>query len=207
LRFRQDENQCAATTQIVGVTAARVRYWRKTGVAPHATLAGQRRLYDFRDLVGFKVLARLRGTLSLQALRKLGEWLGVSHEAPWATLKFYVVGKDVFFSDPATGQMTALKPLGQRVFSELILLEEIARETRSEVIAIRRRKPEQLGKIGRHRDVHSNRPVVEGTRIPTSTIWSFHKAGYSVEDILREYPSLTVDDIRAALKYERRDAA
>jgi len=39
------------------------------------------------------------------------------------------------------------------------------------------------------------------TRIPVRAVVSFSEAGYSAEDILREYPTLTPADIEAALAF------
>jgi uncharacterized protein (DUF433 family) len=49
----------------------------------------------------------------------------------------------------------------------------------------------------------SNAWVVAGTRIPTSTIWHFWEDGYDAEGIMREYPDLTKEDVKAALNHER----
>jgi uncharacterized protein (DUF433 family) len=52
--------------------------------------------------------------------------------------------------------------------------------------------------------VTHNTPVVAGTRIPTAAVRRFHEAGYSPSQIMREYPSLTPEDVKAALVYEER---
>jgi uncharacterized protein (DUF433 family) len=70
------------------------------------------------------------------------------------------------------------------------------------VQALRRRRDEQHGKIERKRDVARNAPRVSGTRIPTSAIWAFHRAGFSVSQIVHEYPTLTEADVSAAIEYE-----
>jgi uncharacterized protein (DUF433 family) len=41
--------------------------------------------------------------------------------------------------------------------------------------------------------------VIAGTRIPIAAIRSFADAGYSADEILAQYPSLTADDVEAAL--------
>nr|MDO8043434.1 DUF433 domain-containing protein [Candidatus Baldrarchaeota archaeon] len=43
--------------------------------------------------------------------------------------------------------------------------------------------------------------VIKGTRIPVYLILELLAAGMSVEDILKEYPELKEEDIRAALEY------
>ena len=45
---------------------------------------------------------------------------------------------------------------------------------------------------------------MEGTRIPVWIIVDWSRAGWSVVRLEREYPSLTHDDIEAALEYARR---
>ncbi len=50
-------------------------------------------------------------------------------------------------------------------------------------------------------NVHHGDPCIKGTRIPVSMIVGSLADGMSDEDILREYPQLSQDDIRAALEY------
>ncbi len=52
--------------------------------------------------------------------------------------------------------------------------------------------------------VLAGKPVVRGTRISVSVILDSLAAGNSREDILREYPELTNDDISAAIEYASR---
>jgi uncharacterized protein (DUF433 family) len=49
--------------------------------------------------------------------------------------------------------------------------------------------------------VLSGKPVVRGTRIPISLILNLLGNGYSIEQIIDAYPTLTEDDIRGALLY------
>ena len=69
--------------------------------------------------------------------------------------------------------------------------------------ARRKRTSEQIGKVDQKRGVLRNLPVIAGTRIPTSAVWSFHEDGRSEDEIIREYPSLTHEDVRAAIEYEQ----
>jgi len=48
------------------------------------------------------------------------------------------------------------------------------------------------------------KPVIRGTRIPVETIVRMLAQGISEDDILREYPRLQPEDIRAALAYAAR---
>jgi len=45
------------------------------------------------------------------------------------------------------------------------------------------------------------KPVIQGTRIPVELIVRMVGQGIAEEEILREYPRLTIADIRAALTY------
>ena len=49
--------------------------------------------------------------------------------------------------------------------------------------------------------VCNGKPVVKGTRISVQTILEFIAAGDSPEEILAEYPSLTKESIRQAVRF------
>ncbi|GAA1740700.1 DUF433 domain-containing protein [Isoptericola hypogeus] len=50
-------------------------------------------------------------------------------------------------------------------------------------------------------DVVHGRPRVRGTRVRVSDVLSLLGTGATAEEILEDYPYLTVDDIRACLQY------
>ncbi|MFN8473193.1 MAG: DUF433 domain-containing protein [Anaerolineae bacterium] len=50
-------------------------------------------------------------------------------------------------------------------------------------------------------NVMAGKPVIRGTRIPVELIVRMLAQGLSEEEILREYPRLEPEDIRAALTY------
>src|SRR5690606_7730771 len=104
--------------------------------------------------------------------------------------------------EPESGVRLAASRAGQVAIK--IDMQEIAWDTRRDVARLRERDPGQIGAITQHRYVAHNAPVIAGTRIPTSVIWSFHQAGYDIDAIIREYPLLTEADIRAAIDHEAR---
>ncbi len=192
---------------LTGLSQRQLRHWDDTDFFTPYYVEGERfgngrRLYSFQDLVGLRTLALLRNTyhVPLQELRPVGERLKEFHDAPWASQRFFVVGRHVVFDDPQTGERMTGHPLGQLVLP--IELEEVARDMRTAVERMQQRGPDQVGHISQKRQVLSNSPVLQGTRIPTSTIWGFHRAGYSTEGILKQYPQLTKEDIEAAISYE-----
>jgi len=66
-------------------------------------------------------------------------------------------------------------------------------------------KPETLsyleGVITIDPDVCNGKPTIRGQRITVETILEFLSAGESEEEILRQYPTLREDDIRASLMF------
>jgi uncharacterized protein (DUF433 family) len=53
-------------------------------------------------------------------------------------------------------------------------------------------------------DVCNGRPVIRGTRITVQTVLEFLGAGDSIEEVLKEYPSLTREDVLACIQYSSR---
>lgn len=193
--------------RLTGLSARQLSYWDQTGFFSPTLLDDYRRrafsrIYSFRDVVGLRVIATLRKRhkVTLQQLRRVGEWLHTRHEAPWASLRFGVAGRRVVFLDPDSGNLTEARGTGQAVFP--IAVEMIANEMREAAARLRERAPEQIGKLERNRYVVHNKWVVAGTRIPTLAIWNYYAAGYSTEQIIREFPRLTEEDVFSAIDFE-----
>jgi uncharacterized protein (DUF433 family) len=51
------------------------------------------------------------------------------------------------------------------------------------------------------KDIHHGEPCIKGTRVPVAIIVGSIADGMSVEEILREYPQIKRESIRAALAY------
>jgi len=52
-------------------------------------------------------------------------------------------------------------------------------------------------------DVLRGKPRIKGTRIPVSLILGYLAEGYSFEEIIKEFPELTKEQIAACLDYAR----
>ena len=50
-------------------------------------------------------------------------------------------------------------------------------------------------------DVQGGRPVIKGSRFPVSSIVQDYRRGWSVEEILREFPQLCPAEVHDALSY------
>ncbi len=57
------------------------------------------------------------------------------------------------------------------------------------------------GRITIDPEVCNGKPTIRGKRIAAQTILEFLGAGETEEEILRQYPSLEPDDIRACLQF------
>ena len=60
---------------------------------------------------------------------------------------------------------------------------------------------EILQRISLTHDICHGKPCIKGTRIPVYLIVSLVAEGESIESIIQDYPSLTPEDIKAAIHY------
>ncbi len=137
----------------------------------------------------------------LQELRKVGKVLSERYVAPWSQLTFYIVGTNVFYQEDRDAAVKSTRPGHQHIMEfELVRVEG---DVRKAVDQMRRRTTRQIGNVTRRKHVAGNQPVLDGTRVPTAAIWEFHAAGYPRESIVEEYPQLTLQDVDAAIAFER----
>jgi DNA-binding transcriptional MerR regulator len=190
--------------RLTGLSAHQLRYWDKTGFfQPEMAFENRRspysRIYSFKDVVGLRVLSVLRHDhkVPLRHLREVAKELAEYSEAPWADLVLYVFNRQVHFREPETGRVRGVLS-GQYVTVPLVsVMEDVGRKAEK----LKQREPAQIGQIERHRFIARNAWVVAGTRIPVNAIRRFSEAGYSPEQIMREYPLLTENDVKAALAH------
>jgi len=193
---------------LTGLSLRQLGYWDQTGFYAPRYADDERgrpysRIYSFQDVVRLRTLAVLRNKhhIPLQELRRVSDWLKERYQSPWVSLKFFIAGKKILFDEPESGTRITLNPPGQTVFA--FAIREIIQEIRTATDRLRNRSAEDLGRVVRHRYLVHNAPVLAGTRIPTTAVWTFHQAGYTPEQILREYPRLTPQDVAAAIAYEQ----
>lgn len=197
--------------RLTGLSVGQVRYWDKTEFFSPTLVDGVRRafsrVYSFRDVVGLRTIAILRNKhgVPLQQLRRIGEWLHKHHQTPWSSLRFGLAGHEVVFFEPTTGVAVVPREGQQTVLA--IALEPIAQEMHRAAERLRGREPAQLGQIVRNRHVVHNAFTLAGTRVTTEAVWNFHRAGYSMQQIIDEYPRLTKKDVREAIRFEAKRKA
>ena len=198
--------------QLSGITVDRLRYWEKTEafIAEHVRkiLPGPfSRIYSFQDLVNLRVMADLRKNhgIDLQHLRGISHYIANYPDYPWSSLALRVYGTHLEFRDPATQRWMAADPLGQ--YTMELEFESVSRQAEQDARDAMRRGMDQQGVIVRNRNVMSNQFVFAGTRIPVSTVLHLLNAGYERHDILRCYPTLSDQDILAAIIHRDTEAA
>jgi DNA-binding transcriptional MerR regulator len=189
-------------SRLAKVSTSQLAYWDRTGFFRPTLADENRRLkfsrnYTFLDVVGLRTLGMLINEygISTRYLRRVRECLRLPQES-WANITLYVLGKRVYleepdlttFREPTTGQLTLKN----------IPLRRVLGEVEREVVKLRDRDPSQFGKVEKHKFVARNSTVFKGTRVPINTVRQYLSEGFTYDDILREFPSLTLADIKAA---------
>ncbi len=191
--------------RLTGLSVKQLRYWDRTGfyvpaLADENRRAAYSRIYSFRDVVALKTLGILRKQhdVPLQHLRQVADKLAHIKAELWTSTKLYVLNRKVIFHEPGTHKPREVVS-GQYVIG--IPLSGVVNDAKRDVKKLAQRH-DGVGTVERSRHVAHNAWVVGGTRIPTAAIMRFHEAGYTVAQIIKEYPALTAKDVRAALKHE-----
>lgn len=195
----------AQANRLLGVSTRQLRYWANDGFfVPSLAMQGEGepcvRLYSFRDLLCLKIISHLRNEISITLghLREVKERLSHLGDDMWAKTILYVLNKRVVFDNPVTGNREDAGN-GQGVLQ--IPLKVVAHDMREAIAALRQRDTESVGKIDTKKSGQNN-PVVAGTRIPVRAIRAFDDAGYTTDQIIAEYPTLTKQDVEAALSFK-----
>ena len=193
--------------RLTGLSGSRLREWDRTGFfAPAFAFENRRspysRIYSFKDVVGLRTLAILRDRhhVSMSHLRDVAKRLSAYSGAPFADLKLHVVNGEVHVLEPDTDRVVGVRS-GQAAMA--VVLRDVWNDVRVEAEKLKYRRPEQIGQIETQRFRLHGAPVVAGTRIPVSAIKSLSDDGFSVQQIIEEYPTLTPSDISAAIQYNR----
>ncbi|GAA2867167.1 hypothetical protein GCM10010837_18100 [Aminobacter niigataensis] len=197
-------------SRLTGVSRRQLASWDREGFFSPSVVDGlggaYTRLYSFRDLLSLKVLNQLRNDtrVSMDHLREVKGDLSHLGEDMWVRSTLYLLGKHVVIQRDDETRHEAGS--GQEVLQ--IPLKIIVGGMRERIREMNKRGGDEIGHIERHRGIVGNKPVIAGTRIPVSAIKEFAEAGYSVQQIMKEYPSLEREDVEAAIAFEdKRNAA
>ena len=192
--------------RLTGASQAKLRYWDRTGFYRPAYAENNRRLpysriYSFKDIVALRIINVLQNqySVSLQHLRQVSEKLSHLVESRWTGTRLWVLNRRVIWQEPGTDLPQEV--LSQQYVMEMAL-EVVISDTKRDIARMNDRNPDEIGHIDRLRFVSHNAPIIAGTRISVQAIKRFFEAGYSVAQIINEYPDLTEADVRAALAYK-----
>jgi uncharacterized protein (DUF433 family) len=196
--------------RITGLTSRQLGYWDKSGFfrpSYQQFEAGAKplRVYSFHDVVGLRVLSVLlkEHNISVQHLRKIAKEIAHYTDTPWSSLRLAVCKGEVAILDPTTGK-------GRGIFSRQYILVPVIdqiRHVKRAAAEMSKRPHEQVGTIEKHRGVAHNARVFAGTRVPVRAVERFLDAGYSVDAILKEYPTLQRADIELVQHERSKQAA
>jgi uncharacterized protein (DUF433 family) len=196
--------------KLTNLTTRQLAYWDNLGFFWPQYAADDRRspysrIYSFKDVVGLRTLSVLKRTYkcTLPHLREVAKKLSEYSKTPWADLTLCVLKRRVYFDEPQTGRTRGVVD-GQY---SLLPINSVMEDVRREAELLTHRAPDQIGKVEKHRYVSHQAEVIAGTRIRVATILRFLQAGYSVAEIIKEYPSLTEADVKAAKRHGRDIAA
>lgn len=193
------------TQRLTGVSVHQLRHWDRTGFFVPSLATNDRRqsfsrVYSFRDLLSLQVLRALRDDAgcSLQHLRDVRDRLSHLGDDLWSRTRLYVLRKKVVFYDEENDELR--EPVsGQKVLQ--IPLRVVMADMKENVRTMSARQADEFGQIERKKNVSHNAAVIAGTRITVGSIKRLAEDGYSIAQIIAEFPSLTEADIDAALKY------
>jgi uncharacterized protein (DUF433 family) len=197
----------AQTCRLAKISEGRLSYWYRTKVFRPQTNSRNfgpfRRVYSFRDVVGLRTITILRDVhhVHLDDIREIERRLKGTPDAEWSKLVFYI-GQDkrVYFEEPTTKTTVAISPLGQTSLFEVRL---VILQVERQLVLMNRRTKAQVGKVTNSRFVLHNASIIAGTRIPTNAVYDLYQAGFSIPQIIAEYPRLTAKDITAAIQFEQ----
>lgn len=177
-----------------GLSVRQLRDWQAELYAPKWDSG----FYSFTDLVALRVLSILRNQHNIppRVLKKAGAYLKSKHDQPWSGLRLGVgPHRKIEFLDRETGKWHGADAAGQTIAT--IALDEVRRPLTTAVRKARKRDPKTVGRIDRQRGVCSNDARIAGTRVRVSAVRDCIEDGMSDRDILREFPTLKLADIKA----------
>ncbi|WP_424993075.1 DUF433 domain-containing protein [Oceaniradius stylonematis] len=194
-------------SSLTGISVHRLRYWDRTSFFSPSFAAENRRVaysrvYSFTDVTALRVLFVLisQHNVPVQHLRQVSQKLGSMDNSAWARTTLYVLNKRVIFDDPEDGRQREVVS-GQYMIG--IPLERVVSDTRRDINKLSDRRRDQIGQTSRNRRISHNAEVVSGTRVQVDSILEFADAGYTAEQIVKEYPTLTISDVEAVLKRDK----
>lgn len=161
-------------------------HWVKDGLAS-GYLVGirNRKLFiNFRDLISLRAIAVMRANgmshkQIMTAERVLRKWYG--HDYPFATMEFWMLPpKDILIKEGGV-----LLSASRHLQSAMEFFEEYMSPSHNLTFDIFNLSAtwRPYNNVLLDPQIQYGEPCIEGTRVPTQVLWSFHDAGDSVESL------------------------
>lgn len=191
-----------------GATPAQLRYWRSSPSGKEPLLVpesrrGRRWLYSFRDVIALRTFAYLRGSLSLQRIRRAVQTLDdLGDERHLSAYRLVATddGSIVWIAEHDQYVDLVKRPHQLR---HPVVMEQVfgpfENKNGKGVLPLFRPMPN----IVVNYDVLAGYPVVRGTRVPYDLISSLVKDGVPPEEIAGFYPSVTLNGAEDAVAFAR----
>lgn len=197
---------CHANT-VYPVTSRTLIGWIRRGLADPALadIPGHDLLVAFEDVISFRVIAALRAAgVSWSRIRKAEEWLrsNTDHPRPFATQQLWTEHSEIFadFGD----LLIAASKHGQIAMSLIkeFLIPIHGLQFENEVAA--RWEPRKHVLLDPR--IQFGAPCINGTRIPTRSIWDMIRAG-DPQSLVENAYDITSAELTAAVEWEQQVAA
>lgn len=196
--------------RLSGLTHRQLTYWDSIGFfkpeyAAENRRAPNSRIYSFQDAVGLRTISVLMNHygVSLPHLKDVATKLTAETTRPWSQLKLRVWNRRVQIEEPETGAVRDVLQ-GQYVLLPII---DVIHQVEAGIEQLKARDPLTIGKFERNRYISHNKTMISGTRVPVATIFEYIEDGFAVDEILKNFPSLTVADIEAVRKMDKASIA
>lgn len=190
--------------RLARVSLSQMRYWDGTefftpSIAYEDRRVAFSRIYSFEDVVALRVLGELRNfhDVPLQHLRRVRDKFKLPQSA-WSDEEIYVHRKRVYFKNERGNFVNS--DTDEETLPE-IPIPRVMAEVEEEAKKLDNRPMEALATKVRKSNVARKAEVFKGTRIPIDTVQEYFKEGLGIEDVLKDYPTLTYSDVDAAIRW------
>lgn len=190
--------------RLAHISLTQIRYWDNTAffqpsIAYEDRKAAFSRIYSFGDVVALRVLGKLRNQhdVPLQHLRRVRDKFQMPQSA-WADEEIFVNKKRVYFKNE---RGTFVNSETNEETLPSIPLPKVIAEISTEAKSMNIRSMQAIATKTRRQNVARRAEVFQGTRIPIDTVKEYFQEGLGIDDILNDYPTLTRDDVQAAIRW------
>lgn len=197
--------------KLTGLSRSQLRAWNKRGFIRPEFKADEEPgrpftyIYSFKDLLKLRVLNVLRNhyRVPMRELERVERELEHMGDDKWTSQKLWVLNRRVVFEEP---ESLRKREVASKQYVAEIALEVVTTDAREDIQKLNQRNGGTVGVINRKKHVHSSDPVFAGTRIPVRAVADYLNAGFSDEEIIRQFPDLQPGDLKAARDWMK-DAA